>query len=133
MKQILLIGFVGFDEITALLQQINQQPITQIQPISKRGISESDIWQKITESIRSCELTGHRMFVLTGYTNEQVNLPAWIDSNSELIKSLKTPQTYVVQDGILIYLTIVLKSLEVSCGASWRKNIKFLIFIVMVL
>lgn len=80
-----------FDEITTLLQQINQQPITQNQPISKRETSESDIWQKITESIKSCELTGHRMFVLTGYANEQVNLPAWIDSNSELIKSLENP------------------------------------------
>lgn len=80
-----------FDEVTTFLQQLKLPTITPIQPLTKREISESEIWQKITDAIRGCELTGHRMLVLTAYTNEVTTLPTWIDSKSDIVKALENP------------------------------------------
>lgn len=94
-----------FDEISTLLKELSttssmihresvkiESPanITVQPPIKKEQI-DTEIWEKIGEAIGVCELTGHRMFILTGFTSEQVSIPAWIDSSADVVKALENP------------------------------------------
>jgi hypothetical protein len=64
---------------------------TSIGPEIKREISDAEVWKRITESISGCNLTGKRMFILTGYSKNRMSLPTWLDPNSELVRSFENP------------------------------------------
>ncbi len=75
-----------FEDVMVVLQE-KRLPI--IQP-SKL---EEEILTKISDAIMNGGLKDHRKMLIMGYMNNNVTLPEWSDSQSELIKALETPPT----------------------------------------
>lgn len=73
-----------FDDITALFSDSRMPNVS-----PKR--SDEEISVRITDSIMSSGLNGHRKLIIAVYTREEVSLPEWFDSGSELIKSFENP------------------------------------------
>lgn len=73
-----------FEDIMALLQE---QSRINIRPAK----SDEEISVRITDSIMSGGLKGHRKLITIGYSYEDVTLQEWADSQSELIKSFENP------------------------------------------
>jgi predicted HTH transcriptional regulator len=77
-----------FDDLCALFQGLNL-PTGAQEKLNKQ--MNEEILGRISDAIMNGGLTGHRKLIITGYTSEDVTLPEWSNSQSELIKSFENP------------------------------------------
>ena len=77
-----------FDDLYALVQGLNLPKI--IPKKSNKQIGEK-VSARISDAIMSGGLAGHRKLIIAGYTGEDVILPEWANSKSELIESFENP------------------------------------------
>ncbi len=73
-----------FEDVMALLQE-------QRLPITQPAKSEDVILTRISDAIMNSGLNDHRKMLIMGYTNNDITLPEWSDSQSELVKALENP------------------------------------------
>ncbi len=77
-----------FDDLSALFQGLN---LPSIAPKKSNKQMNEEVSGRISDAIMNGDLSDHRKLIIAGYTSEDVNLPEWSNSKSELIKSFENP------------------------------------------